>query len=297
MLLDRAAQVHQLALQAHASPNTLRSYSNVHRRFIQFVADQGEVSPSTAHLTVEMGRRWQALLRANGVSLSTVAQYTRVLKIWCQALVTDEILPANPLERLTLPRRDKHVPLVLTAAQVTLLANLCASTRHPERDRAIVLLLADTGIRNDETCNLRRDDVELAQRGRVGRVRIRRGKGGKERYQGLGSESSQAIRNYLGLERRPGDSPWLFLTAYSTQMNPDTIRALFRLLSERSGIDVHPHAMRSTYATLQSAAGMNASVLQRQLGHASLEQTQKYVNLAGSDPRDTYTSLVDRWKR
>ena len=157
------------------------------------------------------------------------------------------------------------------------------------RNRALVAVLYRGGLRLGEALALRVADVDLE----AGSVRVLRGKGAKARTVGLDRGGGRALverwterRGQLGIGRR---SP-LFCTISAGQRSgavlrpgqeprPRYVRAVFRRLAERAGVEkrVHPHGLRHTHAAELAAEGIPSTVIRDQLGHSNLSTTDRYL--------------------
>jgi integrase/recombinase XerD len=122
----------------------------------------------------------------------------------------------------------------------------CNNTRPTAlRDRAIILLLLDTGMRASELCELTLQAVDLKNR----RTRVF-GKGSKERILRFSPTTGRALWRYINQDRQdvPANAP-LFITRGGTPYNRGALRLLTKRLGERAGVpDCHPHRFRHTFA-------------------------------------------------
>ena len=304
MDLEKAARYHLGVLRAeNASPSTQRTYSQVHRQFSAFLLGSLGKPATLADLTPDNAREWQAHLREH-LDPVTVAHYVRILKIWSNRLVNDlpELFPSgDPLAKLRNPRVPERVVTAFSPEQVRRMVDLCAQTREPLRNRALILFLVDTGVRAEELCAIRLDQIDAASREHQGRALIM-GKGRKERFVAFGMETSAAIAKYIVAERYDREQPWLFLSRIEgRQFTVHGLGDLVRNLGERAGIEgmrCSPHVFRHTFARefLRAHPGQILQ-LQQLLGHSTLEQSQKYARLVQSDVVDDYHSVVDGWRR
>jgi site-specific recombinase XerD len=198
----------------------------------------------------------------------------------------------QPAQRRTLAvRQPLRLPRPMTEEQVDALFAQLGS----RRDRAMLLLMLQGGLRAGEVLGLQLDDIAYGRR----RVAIRareddprgiRGKSRTERMVDLHEpEALAAVSDYV-LRERPKDatSTLVFLVGGggARRDQPLTYPALARLFSRaatRAGIRapwVTPHALRHTHATRMWEGGMRELTLQRRLGHASLESTRAYTRVA-----------------
>ncbi len=184
--------------------------------------------------------------------------------------------------RLPRPLSDEHVDALLEA--------LCC-----RRDRALVWLMLQGGLRPGEALCLHLEDIAYGRRRVIIRVRDDhphgvRAKSRAERVVDLlEPEALAAVSDYVVHERpTEATSPFVFLVGGHglRRCEPMTYSALARLFSRaatRAGIRapwVTPHALRHTHATRMWEGGMRELTLQRRLGHASVESTRVYTRVS-----------------
>jgi len=153
------------------------------------------------------------------------------------------------------------------------------------RDRALLEVMYGSGLRVSEVCALDVADVE----GTEGTVRIRHGKGDKERIVPLGGAAMKALDGYLELRgelrhpRTGEQAPQaLFLNVRGGRLTTRSVARLVNKSSVQAGtrVTVSPHALRHSCATHLLDGGADLRSIQEILGHASLRTTQRYTHLS-----------------
>jgi site-specific recombinase XerD len=167
---------------------------------------------------------------------------------------------------------------ILTPDEVRSLLRAC-STRAPTgiRNRALITLLYRGGLRLGEALALMPKDLDHDQ----GTVTILHGKGDRRRTVGLDPEAMALVlrwvdrRKQLGIDGRRR----LLCTLEGRPLKPSYVRTLLPRLAARAGIEkrVHPHGLRHAHAAELMWEGVPVPVIQRQLGHASLATTDRYL--------------------
>ncbi len=264
-----------------ASPKTIEWYQMVLGRARR---DLGADRPLDALAPPEL-RDWLLALRAT-LSPVSVAGYVRGVKAfgnWCAA---EELAEARALRVLRRPRVPHKLVEPLSDEALRRLLD-GASTR----DRAILLLFFDTGLRLSELAGLRSADLRPD-----GSVKVM-GKGARERIVPVGSTARQALARYL----RQGDGApdgVIFRSRRGGALGWRGIQQVFRRLKLRAGIPgrCSPHTLRHTFAHAYLVNGGDAFSLQRILGHATLDMVKRYVALADTDlaARHRAASPADR---
>ncbi|MFK4449062.1 integrase/recombinase XerD [Caballeronia udeis] len=197
----------------------------------------------------------------------------------------------RPLRRRVSVKTVDRLPRPMSEQQIdALFAEL-----HCARDRAIVRLMLDGGLRPGEALCLHLEDIRYGQRRMVVRYRNDHPKGvrAKSRFERVvdlhDPATLEAVSTYVMTERpNDGDSPFVFLVggAGRRRLEPPGYPALFKLFTracERARIRepwVTPHSLRHTHATLMWEAGMRELTLQKRLGHASPESTRIYTRIS-----------------
>jgi site-specific recombinase XerD len=198
-------------------------------------------------------------------------------------------LDENVMRRLRLPKLPQTQPKPLSEEEIQMVLAACFDlTREPLRNYAIMMLFLDTGIRLGELINLKISDIDFT----ASQMAIF-GKGAKERIVPIGRQAKKALIEYLSRERPGAYSPkaeaQVFLTSDGLAMTSTAVQKLFQRVKRETGISkFHPHMCRHTFAIRYLMNGGDAFSLQRILGHASLDMTRKYVNLAAGDLKEKH---------
>jgi site-specific recombinase XerD len=185
-------------------------------------------------------------------------------------------------------RQPRRVIMPLSAEQV---AGFWRGFRT-FRDLAVIALMLLDGLRSCEVLQLQLEDLSLPQ----AQLRVL-GKGGKRRVLPLPAETLQVLQNYLHLERPLTNSPALFVSLKGRQrgraMTAAGLRSLFRHHRLRSRVpQANPHRLRHTFGTDMVRAGMSLPALMHLMGHADIQTTMLYVQLAPEDVWREYARAV-----
>ncbi len=174
-----------------------------------------------------------------------------------------------------------------------------ASERHTaRRDRLILKVLVDTGIRAQELCDILIKHVSLAQKSII----IPHGKGDKFRVVHFGSRTSKLLWEDLD-DRKASMKPTDYLFAVDDEhhrpLSRDSLRRLVQRLGERAGVaNVHPHRFRHTFATEYLRNGGQMLALKDLLGQSDCEMVEHYAHFVQADVKRDHQSAspVDNWK-
>jgi integrase/recombinase XerD len=254
------------------SAQTLRVYEFWLRRFARSAERPDVVAVS----------RFLSNLRAREVSEATVHQAYRTLKTFARWCVAQGVVDRNPFADLRL-RTPKTLPHVPTDAEVRALAEACGEGGTGVRNRCLVLVMADAGLRAAEVCNLLVEDWTPGQRSLL----VRCGKGAKDRVVFVSPVTARALKAYLATRRLAGGEEHLFATEDGRRLTPRFLVHLCHKLSRKAGLPperrVHPHGLRHFAATSWLRNGVGLDETRRLLGHTTLNTTLRYSSLVSAD--------------
>ncbi len=202
---------------------------------------RGQVESYRTHLFY---RRW----RDKSLTLATQARRLAGVKAFLSFLVKAGYLLVNPAAELELPRVPRPLPRANLSERdvVRLLAAVDTTEPLGLRDRAILELLYGTGIRNNELCEMRLNEVDLEHR----EVCVRKGKGSKSRMLPLGEEAWAWLEAYLEKERpnlvKDSGTMQVFLSWRGRGLEGRSLSQMVRRTAERAGLEgeVTPHVLR-----------------------------------------------------
>lgn len=208
--------------------------------------------------------------------------------------VRQSLLLVDPTLELRLRKARTKVRSFLTVEEVELLlAQPELSTPAGLRDRAMLEVLYSAGLRSQECCSL--DLGDLDRQGET--LRVRRGKGGKDRLLPLGTALARVLDHYLEEGRgklagpRPADPEALFLTRFGTRMSPPHLAFRMKRCVRQAGFKAPlptPHTLRHACATHLLENGADLREIQVFLGHEAVDSTQRYAQVLPLELRQEY---------
>ncbi|HXU78704.1 MAG TPA: tyrosine recombinase [Methylomirabilota bacterium] len=285
--------------------HTQRTYSALLNKFVTWAEGQGLASWESvqlkhlmAFLQHERERGLANQPRNSPRRLSSESVYLEIaaLRAFYRFAENEKILPSNPAENLSLPRRWKRLPKALTAAEIEkLLAPQTPETPATLCDQAVLELAYASGLRLAELRGLRLEQLHLE----AGFINVI-GKGNKERVVPVGAKAVAAIESYLAAGRPKlvtARSPAnLFLTKRGTPFAAVTLWLRIKQRVRRSGIprNITPHMLRHSFATHLLEHGADLRVIQELLGHATITTTEVYTHVAGSRLREVHRKFHPR---
>ncbi len=251
-----------LRAERGASPHTRRAYEAELSSLQAKLSPRGIFEATTADL-----RGW--LARAE-LAPSSLARRISCLKGFWRWAQREGLAAHSPAERLRPPRVKPPLPRVLQVDEAARAVEAPAFAR----DRALFEVAYGAGLRVSELVSLDMGDLQLE----AGLVTVRRGKGGKGRVVPLGEGAVSALRAHLVADGQ-GEGP-VFLNQRGGRLSSRSAWSIVNEEALRAGLpDVHPHALRHSFATHLLSAGADIRSIQEMLGHSSLGTTQRYTQV------------------
>lgn len=245
-------------------------------QFLQFleslkVRDLKQVAPR--HLEAYL-----AHLDRQGLAGVTRCKKLTILRTFFGWLRSNGEIASNPAAAVVPPLREEKEPRVLSQEEYQ---RLLAGVQKP-RDRAIIQLLLQTGIRLSEITRLTLSDLDLPKRitkDSLGTMRIL-GKGRKTRTILLNTKACEALATWLA--QRPNvDADALFVSSRMQAVSPRQYEYLVGKYLTAAGVKgASVHSLRHTFATHHIQLGTDLVTVQEFLGHRSLDTTRLYIGLA-----------------
>jgi integrase/recombinase XerD len=272
-LLDRQSR--------NQSQATLLWYRRCVKMLGDFLRAQGV--GSIEDVTATHVRRFLIQLSENHTPGGVVTVYTGV-RAFLRWYIEEYPRPGwNPLAKVKAPKRPKEVlpPLSLSHFQA-MVDNCPRRTFAGDRDRALLMLLLDTGIRHQELTDLTVGDVDP----NTGQVIVRMGKGRKGRAVFIGAKTRRALIAYYRHRESLDSDLALWVKNDGDKLSKSGIRQIVRRAAVRAGVDEPGmHEFRRAFAINSLRNGMDVATLQRLLGHSSIETVNRYLALVEDDLR------------
>lgn len=295
---------HTDAFQRHLavigrSDRTQKDYGTIVQKFAEFQLKRRRLVLETNE--EDLGA-YVLTMRAQRLSETAIRLYTTVLRVFFTWLTDEDLIQRDPSRRLRYGRtRARLVKIPPMPLYQTLLDSIPGSRALDRRDRTIITMLFNTGLRVSELCSLRVDSIDLES----GDFLVL-GKGGYLR-QGLVSGRALWELRWWVHTYRPLLSPTtraLFVAQMGGPLAAMQIQIMFRKRSEAAGISgryqypsgatlglLTPHSLRHLHAARLLEIGVPLPVIQSSLGHLSLSSTMVYLKSSQQSLREAHSRL------
>jgi len=278
--------------QEARSPRTVEDYSENLKRFLWYAdrrswpdnvreISQWHIREFLGYVANEINRWDSDTLPARcPASQSTVHHYYRVLRSFFNWIVTEGFMGQSPVAKVKVVSPKPKVIQPYSPEEVKAMVKVCdydyANGRQflGARNRVIVLVLYDAGVRLGELANMKLEDINEAN----GWIRIL-GKGAKERLAGIEETAQRALWRYL-VHRPESKHGELWLTEEGKPLTPNGIAQVIKGLKRRAGITAPGlvHRFRHSFALEFLRIDGNMENLRHLLGHSDLAMTHRYVS-------------------
>ena len=215
-----------------------RNYRPILERLTEFLCN-----PKANEIRTQDLKRFVLALQENDPKPWTLYTYIRAVKRLFGWAVDEGIFESSPAAPLKYPRIPKTQIEIFSPEEIDLL--LKEAEQMSYRDYAICLLLLDSGLRKSELVDLELDDVNLL----TGQIAVRHAKGGKSRQVRIGNNTRKALWLYVN-QYRDSEGGYLFVTRQGTPLTANGLALMLRRLGKRTGLKVHAHKFRHTFATM-----------------------------------------------
>lgn len=290
---DAVAELERyLRVERSYSDNTVAAYLRDLRELEASIEDRRGANPDPRKVDVLDIRSHLASLY-DRCDATSIARKLSALRSAFRYWVARGICDSNPARAIRSPKRKKALPKALDVDDAFRLVEEPRTRARGDdalaaRDAAILEVLYGSGLRVSECCSLDLDDVERDRYRGGAVVRVRHGKGNKDRLVPLGRKAIEAIDRYLPLRaeiRDPRtatqDPRALFLNYRGGRLTSRSVqRMVGRSVIGAGTAQASPHSLRHSFATHLLDGGVDLRAIQELLGHASLAATQIYTKVS-----------------
>jgi len=267
-----------LTEEAGKSNNTCQSYRRDIRQFLDWLYSEYPVK-SLNEIGPENITVYEKDLKAQDKSPATISRLVASLKAFFGYGVRMGWLTQDPSAQLKSPKVIKKKPMILTDGEILrLLSQPDPESSKGIRDKAMLELLCDTGLRVSELIGLKLSDVDLAKR----KLNV---PGGRNRTVIYDRRISRYLDKYVQETRKNllsgEDAGYLFMNVSGEEMSRQGFWKIIKKYGDMAGIDkdLTPHTLRHSFAAHAIKNGKDIRDVQKVLGHSDISTTNGYINL------------------
>lgn len=276
-----------LSHELNYSPLTVAAYRNDLRQWSEAMSgDASDVDLES--VTVADVRLWMVQRADAGDSARTLRRKVQSLRALYRYMMKRGIVDENPAADVELARTPRPLPAHVREQNMDTLLNseIDMTDFTAVRDRLVMMMLYETGMRRAELIGLLDANVDTAK----GELRVH-GKRDKDRVIPFGHELAQWIERYRGLRTEQGIADDEFFTRQSGgKMYPSLVYRIVHdnLASVGGSSKMSPHVLRHTFASVMLNSGAGLESVKEILGHESLATTQLYTHITFNQLKDNY---------
>lgn len=262
--------------QKRYAKSTIKTYTTYFRQFVDYFSGQ-----SLEEVNVEQINDYLLkLIHEESMSSSKQNQYINAIKFYYEKVLGRE----KQYYKVVRPKKEYKLPDVLSKEEI---ASMIKSTKNLKH-KSLIVLIYSCGLRRSEAINLKLIDIDSKRM----LVKIRGGKGSKDRYVQLAGGTLIELRKYFK-EYKPLE--WLFTGQKGGQYSAESIENVVKQAAQRARIkkNVYPHILRHSFATHHLEQGTDLRYIQEWLGHNSSKTTERYTHVSQTDFRRFRNPLDD----
>lgn len=304
-----AGFLNYLSHEKACSPHTVTSYAKDLREFEAYL-ESVEKSNQLKYADADLVRSWAVSLMEDGCKASSVNRKLSALRTFYKYLLRKGEISVSPMQGVSGPKKKKPLPQFVRESDMDRLLDVSLAGEaswQDVRERLVIQLFYETGIRLSELVGLNDGDVDFT------RMVIKvTGKRNKQRVVPIGQELVATLKRYIEMrdsstlnpqtgfagqrEKQPSTPSPLFVTDKGQRVYPDWVYRLVRknlsqvvTLKKRS-----PHVLRHTFATAMLNNEADLEAVKELLGHESVTTTQIYTHTTFEELKKVYKQAHPR---
>ncbi len=263
-----------LQIEKRASIHTIKSYQRDLLQ-LQTFCQERQIEEWSAIQASDI-RQHIANRHRKGIAGKSLQRELSAIRSFYQYMVKKNLLTQNPAKLVKAPKQPRKLPKSLDVDQLNGILEAPTDTLLELRDLAMFELFYSCGLRLSELASLDLTDISLDER----LLRVRHGKGDKQRELPIGRKAVAAIRTWLNQRPQSTDSA-LFTAKNGKRLSQRSIQLRLDQWCKKQGIDerVHPHMLRHSFASHLLESSQDIRAVQELLGHSNISTTQIYTHL------------------
>lgn len=283
-----------LKFELNYSELTIINYENEIKKFESFLNDK---KINFKKINKDIIRGYLKYLDSKSYNKNSISKNLSSLRSYYKYLCDNKIVDTNYFKNISNPKKDKKLPNFLNYEEINIIFDsINTNEKFGQRNKCVVELLYDTGIRVSELVNIKIRDIDF----NTNTILIM-GKGSKERIVYFGEYALETIKYYINNERTILDkkqSDYLILNNLGTSITTKGIELIINKVVDNASLKhkISPHVLRHTFATHMLNGGSDIKTVQQLLGHESLSTTGIYTHITSEYLRTEYLKNHPRSK-
>lgn len=261
------------------SKRTLKSYRNNNLLFFNYLEEEFKIT-EIEDLNKNHIKSYIKYLNKRGHKPTYINSILKTIRSFLVYCIDEEYINKNPCEKVKWVKEEKKVIKTFSNEEVYKMMKVYKYNSYINtRNRCIMAMLFDTGIRCSELCNIQNDDIRP-------RSILIRGKGNKERIVPISPYLRKVMIRYeivrnMYIKNRIIKSNAYFLSNGQRTLTVEAIERIVKICGEKANIRKEircsPHTCRHYYAQAQLRNGLDVYSLSRLLGHSNISVTKIYL--------------------
>ena len=294
MNLDQALKLYlnHLSVERNLAQNTLESYKRDLSLYMNNCKNVGDITD----ISEKMVQNFVNEYRTDRAE-SSVSRMIASIRGFHRFLVLENATSINPAQYISTGSKSLRLPKTLSAEKVIeVIESISSTDANTSRNKLIFEFLYGTGARISELVNTDLDDIDIESN----IVKIRFGKGSKQRIIPLGKQLKIAMNSYLTRERNALVSSKkscnsLLLNSRGARLSRQSIWEVINKIALQNNLaELTPHTLRHAFATHLLEGGADVRVVQELLGHSSVNTTQIYTHITVERLREVFAETHPR---
>ena len=287
-----------LKINKNLSKNSIEAYERDIKGYLIFMKDNyGCID--TKDVKPQYLKNYLNHLVRGSIAKSSEKRKLSAINSFNQYLLKEGRLESDQISKVSTPKLDKRVPVVLSHDEIErlLLAAKGEDTILDKRNYAMMELLYGSGLRISELTSLNLQDVHV----NVNLINVF-GKGSKERIVPLNDESVRALKDYILNSRTqlmPKDRSAMFVNKNGDRISRVGVFKIIKELAKKASIykEISPHTLRHTFATHLLEGGADIMAVKELLGHEDVATTEFYTHVSKKVIFDKFDEIQENNKK
>lgn len=260
--------------------------------YIGYLQERGKYTIATESKSAQPNYPERRSDYKRALSKTTINNYIRDMRVFFNFLVDFDYIDQNPMRKIKQLRNARHTVDFITDEQFSsLMRKMDISKFHEYRDKVIMELLLDSGMRVGECLAVQMRDVDLLRNSII--LPWENTKGKKSRAVFFSNEMRKSLKLWIRHKDSFMETEFLFPSTHKRKLSIGCFETNVRKYAERAGVpDITPKVFRNNFAKRFLLNGGDVFTLSKLLGHSSVQVTEAaYLDLTDDDLRTQYQNF------